>query len=378
MDSEEVITLKSRLGLALSGGSVRAAAHVGVLKALEEYALEPDVVVGTSGGSIVAALYATGLGAQELEELFLEYSRAKGKIVDLNWRGAIVALLTWDIKRFVGVVRGATIEEIIAQSLPIQRFCGLKKCQLLIPAVNLNNGQQTVFCDYRAMGLTLDREGKCAEYPLRDDLSIAQAVRASISIPGVFVPAVFEDDHSQDCYVDGALRDGYPINIAVRLGKATRVLGVNLGYAGMRRETILEDGPLEIFSQSLDIMMRAQYRDRLQDRALTCSRIMTINPLIYDIGTFEVEYIPQMIARGYEVASRLFQERGLEPGRVENKELFFRMIRDPQSFPAENSSYFAYLLEHQIKKKHVVEPEPKAGLFGHLRTLVGKTSTSVY
>ncbi len=345
--------MKNKLGFVLSGGSVRAAAHVGVLKALEEYALEPDVVVGTSGGSIVAALYATGLTAHQLYELFMDYSKAKGKIVDFNWPGAILALLTLDIKRFTGVVRGASIEKIIAQSLPIKRFHDLKKCQLLIPAVNLNNGQQTVFCDYKTMGLTLDRNGKCEEYPLRDDLTIAQAVRASISIPGVFVPAAFEDDQSPDCYVDGALRDGYPINIAVRLGKATRILGVNLGYAGMRRDTILEDGPMEIFSQSLDIMMRAQYRDRLQDRALTGSRIMTINPLIYDIGTFEVEYIPQMIERGYEVATRLFRERGLEPGRVENRERFFRMIRDPQSFPAENSPYFAYLLEHQIKKKHV-------------------------
>ena len=220
MDFEEVIIVKKRLALALSGGSVRAAAHVGVLKALEEYALEPDVVVGTSGGAIVAALYATGLTAAELQKLFWEYSRAKGKIVDLNWPGAILALLTWDIKRLTGVVRGVSLEKIIAQSLPVQHFRDLKKCQLLIPAVNLNNGQQTVFCDYKTLGLTLDAEGKCAEYPLRDDLTIAQAVRGSISIPGVFVPAVFDGGASGDCFVDGALRDGYPLNIAVRLGQA--------------------------------------------------------------------------------------------------------------------------------------------------------------
>lgn len=364
--------MKNKLGLALSGGSVRAAAHVGVIKALEEYALEPDVVVGTSGGSIVAALYATGFNARQLEELFLEYSNAKGKIVDLNWQGAILALLTFDLKRFTGVVKGAAIEKIIAQSLPVQRFGELKKCQLLIPAVNLNSGQQTVFCDYKTMGLDLDVDGKCAEYPLRDDFTIAQAVRASISIPGVFAPAVFEDDPSQDCYVDGALRDGYPINIAVRLGNATRVLGVNLGYAGMRRDTILEDGPLEIFSQSLDIIMRAQYWDQLRDRALMNSRIMTINPLIYDIGTFEVEYIPQMIARGYEVATRLFRERGSEPGLAENRERFFRLMREPQSFPAKNSPYFNYLLKHQIKGQSEPEGEARLGWLGHLQAAARK------
>ena len=84
--------MKNKLGFVLSGGSVRAAAHVGVLKALEEYALEPDLVVGTSGGSIVAALYAAGLNARQLEELFLEYTAAKGRIVDFNWPGAVLSL----------------------------------------------------------------------------------------------------------------------------------------------------------------------------------------------------------------------------------------------------------------------------------------------
>ncbi len=75
----------------------------------------------------------------------------------------------------------------------------------------------------------------------------------------------------------GGLRDGYPLNIAVRLGRAERIIGVNLGYAGMRRDTVLAEGPVEILSQALDIMMRAQYEDRLEDRALSSSKIMTIN-----------------------------------------------------------------------------------------------------
>lgn len=170
-------------GLVLSGGSVRAAAHVGVLKAVEEYKLEPQVVVGTSGGSIVAALYAAGLTAAELEDLFVEHSRAKGEIVDLNWPGAVLALLTWDIKRLSGAVRGRSIEQIIARSLPVQRFQDLQKCHLLIPAVNLNNGQQTVFCHWQALGFTPDENGEYEGYLVHDDLTIAQAVRASISIP---------------------------------------------------------------------------------------------------------------------------------------------------------------------------------------------------
>lgn len=338
-----------KLALVLSGGSVRAAAHVGVIKALEEFALEPDVVVGTSGGAIVAALYASGLSALQLENLFLEYQQAKNKIVDFNWPAAILALLTWDFRKVIGLVRGHSIEQIIEQSLPVKHFRDLTKCALLIPAVNLNDGQQTVFCDYQGLNLTLT-DGEYADYPVRDDLTIAQAVRASISIPGVFVPAAFKDDNTPDCYVDGALRDGYPVNIAARLGQSQQIIGVNLGYAGMRRDTILADGPIEVLSQSLDIMMRAQYRDRLHDRALATTKILTINPLIYDIGTFEVEYIAQMIDRGYAVTSKLCTEWGLEIGSVQNRDKLFKQVRGAQSFPAKGTPYFQYLLENQLKK----------------------------
>lgn len=180
---------------------MRAAAQIGVLKALEEYCLEPDVVVGTSGGSIVAALYAGGLTARQLEQLFLDYSRAKGEIVDINWPGALLALLTWDVKRLSGQC-GRQFRKIVADSLPVNSFHRLTKCDLLIPAVNLNNGQQTVFCAPEKLGLKLVDGGEYADYPVRADLTIAQAVRASISIPGIFVPAVFGDAHA-DCYVDG-------------------------------------------------------------------------------------------------------------------------------------------------------------------------------
>ncbi len=340
--------MNNKIGLVLSGGSVRAAAQIGVLKALEEYCLEPDVVVGTSGGSIVAALYAGGLTARQLEQLFLDYSRAKGEIVDINWPGALLALLTWDVKRLSGAVRGVNLEKIVADSLPVNSFHRLTKCDLLIPAVNLNNGQQTVFCAPEKLGLKLV-DGEYADYPVRADLTIAQAVRASISIPGIFVPAVFGDAHA-DCYVDGGLRDGYPLNIAVRLGRAERIIGVNLGYAGMRRDTVLAEGPVEILSQALDIMMRAQYEDRLEDRALSSSKIMTINPLIYDIGTFEVEYIPDMIQRGYTVAAKLFAEWGLTRGSGGNVQSFFGRFRGFRDYPAKGTPYFQELLANQIKR----------------------------
>lgn len=360
------------LALVLSGGSVRAAAHVGVLKALTDYNLQPDMVVGTSGGAIVAALYASGLTAAELEELFLQYRTARRKLVDLNWPGFLAALLTLNIKHISGVVRGRALERLIAHHLgEVQFFSQLGKIQLFIPTVNLNTGQQVVFCHYRRLGIPL-RDGEYANFQVRDHLSIAQAVRASISIPGVFVPAVFPKSSPGDCYVDGGVRNGYPLTVAVKLGRAKQIIGVNLGYAGMRREAVCKSGPLEVLSQSLDIMMWGQYRDVLGDADVRRCRIITINPLIYDVGTFELEYIPQMIARGYAVAERMLKEKGLSPRNSgeQNRRLLFAQVGRAETFPSPGTAYFQELLENQIKGKAALPIPPKPKLWETLYKLM--------
>lgn len=343
--------LDQPLALVLSGGSVRAAAHVGVLKALIKYHLEPDLVVGTSGGAIVAALYAAGRTPDELEELFLAHQYAKRDLIDLNWPGFLAALFTLNIRYVSGLVRGRALERLFREELgEIQLFSQLDRVQLMIPTVNLNTGQQVVFCDYRRLGIPLEN-GEYANFQVRDHLSIAQAVRASISIPGIFTPANFSDVNPYDSYVDGGVRNGYPLSIAVKLGRARQIIGVNLGYAGMRRETVAKSGPFEILSQSLDIMMRGQYRDILNDSDVRQSQIVTINPLIYDIGTFETEYIPQMITRGYSVTERMLQQMGLSPenSREANRERLFEKVKGAKTYPEPGTAYFQELLSSQIK-----------------------------
>ncbi|HHT73910.1 MAG TPA: hypothetical protein GX008_09380 [Firmicutes bacterium] len=363
--------MDQQLAVVLSGGSVRAAAHVGVLKALAAYSIQPDMVVGSSGGAIVAALYAAGLTPWQLEEVFLEYRTARRKLVDLNWPGFLGALLTLNFKRISGLVRGWALERLIREHLgDVQHFSQLGRVQLLIPTVNLNTGQQVVFCDHRRLGIPLE-EGEYANFQVRDSLSIAQAVRASISIPGIFVPAAFPKESPGDCYVDGGVRNGYPVAVAAKLGGARQIIGVNLGYAGMRREAVCRSGPFEVLSQSLDIMMKGQYRDILGDADVRRCSIVTINPLIYDVGTFEVEYIPQMIARGYEVAERMLRAKGLAGTNspAENRRLLFSQVQGAETFPAPGTPYFDELLENQITGKILPIP-PKPNLWQYIYRMV--------
>ena len=124
--------------------------------------------------------------------------------------------------------------------------------------------------------------GEYKGFRLCNHLIIAQAVRASISIPGVFVPAKFSNNtlcvcyrsklksassiNSYEYYVDGGIRNGYPFTAAVNEG-ITKIIGVNLGYAGMRREDIVTPATsAEILSQSLDIRMMDQVLGDLMDQ----------------------------------------------------------------------------------------------------------------
>jgi len=337
---------ENSLALVLSGGSVRAAAHVGVLKALAEYNINFDLVVGTSGGAIVAALYGRGTTISQIEKVFLSFQDRGDQIIDLNWRGLWNVVVHKDYRRLSGLVRGDALQRIMEEHLGKGRsFAHLPK-QLLIPAVNLSNGKQTIFCDPKRLPVSLKNE-KYLNFRISSEAQVADAVRASCSIPGVFTPVQVGAEY----YVDGGVRNGYPLSVAVKLGQAHCVLGVNLGYAGMRREQVAESGLGEILTQSLDIIMRGQYRDSLNDQAIKDSRIITLNPLLFDIGTFEVEYIPEMIERGYKVAKLLCQEKGLHitNSAESNKKLLFQNVDSPVKFPAPKSALCNNFLNKQLK-----------------------------
>lgn len=366
---------KEPLALVLSGGSVRAAAQIGVIRALEEYNIQPKLVVGTSGGSIVAALYAAGMDSEQIAQLFTSFSGERHSLLDFNWLNLIIGLILRDRSKLSGLIKGRVLESIVdSHLLKAKTFPELgaltKKDptvrQLMISAVNLSDGQETIFCDLGSLDIPVVN-GEYKGFRLCNHLTIAQAVRASISIPGVFVPAKFSNNtlcvcyrsklksassiNSYEYYVDGGIRNGYPFNAAVKLGGITKIIGVNLGYAGMRREDIVTKGPVEILSQSLDIMMMDQVLGDLMDQDVQKANIITINPLIYDISTFDLEYIPQMIDRGYQVATRLFQQKGLVRAgdSKSNMRLLFAHHKRFIDFPQKGTPYFKELVNNQIK-----------------------------
>lgn len=191
-----------KLGLSLSGGGVKGAAHIGVIKALEEENIKIDSVAGTSSGSIVATLYAMGFSSNEIYAIFQKYCK-KIKYIDFwNILKLIYGLI---FKRKIiidGLNSGKAIEKLIndiAKNKDINDISDIH-FPLVIPAVNMYNGKVTCFTSYE------NEKRYLSNSIFVNHINIGKAVRASCSFPVVFSPCKFNDTS----LIDGGIRENTP------------------------------------------------------------------------------------------------------------------------------------------------------------------------
>lgn len=190
------------LGLSLSGGGVKGAAHIGVIKALEEENIKIDCIAGTSSGSIVASLYAMGFCADEIYTLFKKYCK-KIKYIDFwNIIKLIYGLIFKQKIIIDGLNSGKEIEKLIndiAKEKNIQDISQLH-FPLVIPSVNMYNGKVTCFTSYK------NKKRYLSNTIFINHINIGKAVRASCSYPVVFSPCEFNDTS----LIDGGIRENTP------------------------------------------------------------------------------------------------------------------------------------------------------------------------
>ena len=174
-----------KIALALGGGAAKGFAHIGAIKALEAQGIKPDIVVGTSAGSLVGALYASGLDGFELQRLALDMKESMVSDWSLPDRG---------------VFKGEALQEFVNKAVQNRTLEQLpRKCAVV--ATDLQSGEIIVF--------------------ERGDTGTA--VRASSSVPGVFQPVRISGRE----YVDGGLVSPVPVKVARRLG-ADIVIAVDI------------------------------------------------------------------------------------------------------------------------------------------------------
>lgn len=248
---------RPKVALVLSGGGARGLSHIGVLQILEREKIPVDLIVGTSVGAIVGALYASGVPPAEIENM----SREIGwdKLTDLS-AAALVRLLVSE-----ELLSTRNMERFLERRIGKKQFADLK-IPLACVSADLQTGEQ----------ITL-REG-----------DVALAARASATMPGVFAPVPYR----HRLLVDGGIVDNVPTDVAQRLG-ADVILCVN--------------APVDLARHSVaNVFMTLTQALYIQGQVITEERIRLadalIEPRVEDVSTLELWKSPQCVQAGRAAA----------------------------------------------------------------------------
>lgn len=247
-------------GLSLSGGGIKAAAHIGALKAFEEEKIKFDCVSGASSGSIIATMYALGYSSDEMWKLFKKYYK---KIKYVEWKQVIKMILGLIFTRRLvidGLNSGKVIEKIINEICKKSYVENINeiKMPLMISMVDLQKGTVYIASSQEKRKVLQDNTKYISDIP------IATAVRASCSFPVVFSPCKFDGLQ----LIDGGTRENIP-------WKGLKEYGADEVY-GIAFDTILEKNQccknmIEVAARAMELQGRelANYEKEGIDHLIT-------------------------------------------------------------------------------------------------------------
>ena len=242
------LTEKEGIGVALGGGAVYGAAHVGVLRALEESGVSIKFIAGTSIGAFIAALYACGKSPDEIEKT----------LIQLNWL---------DISRFklsrLGLLSNDKLGDQLLKSTGVNDF-GETKIPLGVVATDVSSGDHVVMTDG----------------------DIGQAVQASTCVPGIFIPV----ERDGQMLVDGGLVDNVPVSVVRKLG-AQYTVGVDLSRS---RPYQKPDDLVDVLINSIDIAIDNATRIQTSDADFL------ITPTLSSGSRTDTGRVAELVKDGYE------------------------------------------------------------------------------
>lgn len=263
---------RKKIGLALGGGGARGLAHIGVLKVLEDYKIPIDMIAGTSMGAVIGALYSAEPNAKKLAK----EARAS------NWKD----LFDYTISKS-GLIKGKKIEEFLEKKLDQIKFNELK-IPLYVTAFDLDQKREIVFS-----------KG-----------NVAKAVRASISIPGIFIPV----QNKGEIIVDGGVTDIIPTE-ALRKAKADIIIAINVdslkekstlyGQKADSKETKKKiPNLINTITRSLQVIESEACKSEILNEKAD----LVISPNLEKIGTFDFQKAKQAIKIGERKARISIEE----------------------------------------------------------------------
>ena len=291
------------IGLALSGGTLKAGAHIGVLRALEELGVKLSHIAGTSAGALVAALYAHGYSVGDMEGLV--HSFPGPRLLDAGRPGAAL-LFSWLARRLtnrariaqpampLGVIAGrrllAYFEALLADRQAMRTFSAV--------ATDLYSGRAIVYSNDPAVAHLPD------VLPIHD---IARTVLGSCALPGILSPVPC----GPHLLVDGALRSYAPINILRQAG-CTKIIVVHLNK-------LLSEwrprSPFHVADRALDILLEETVENELPG-----DDVMILAPELDDVTWLSFDRLSACVEEGYACARA-------------NSDAIRRFLRTPRKAP---------------------------------------------
>ncbi|WP_457641182.1 patatin-like phospholipase family protein [Persephonella sp.] len=240
-------------GIALSGGAIRGAAHIGVLKALEEKGIKPNCISGSSAGSIVGAFYAAGYSPKEMESIALKTKFLSYMKPELSF-SALFSL--------------EKLENFLDRYIGKKDISQLEKT-LYVCVTNLNKG--------------------VPEYKSEGDLFLW--ISASSALPFIFKPV----EYGGNLYIDGGIMDNLPVEPLSK--KTDFIIGVDVNPLGVE----------EKLNNAFSILIRSFYlafRSNVEIRKRMCNIFIQPDGLV-DVGLFSVWKIKDAIDIGYNYTKKL-------------------------------------------------------------------------
>lgn len=279
------------VGLVLSGGGARGAAHIGVIRRLEELRIPIDYIAGTSMGSIIGGMYASGMSLDEIEAMMtgIDWNDAfqdETDRKDRTFRRKLDDNLyvfkakpglsdNGDVKLPLGLLQGQKIDLIMSN--------------IVLPVSGIQNFDE-LSIPYRAVASDMVK-GHAVVIKNGD---LAKAMRASMNIPSAFAPLKFEDK----LLVDGGIANNLPINVVRDMG-ADIVIAVDISTPLREKDDL--DNVLKITDQLIGIMTRSNTEAQL--KTLTKKDVLVV-PNLGDIGTADFERATEAIPIGYVAAQK--------------------------------------------------------------------------
>lgn len=282
---------RPRIGLVLSGGGARGSAHIGVLKVLDELGVHVDAIAGTSMGAVVGGLYASGLSGREIEQQMAAVDwpdafRDRPERRELNFRRKsedknFLVKLPLGLRggNFLlpkGLVQGQKLNQILRR--------------LTLPVANIHDFDALPI---RFRALATDLETGAAVVIKDGDL--AQAMRASMSAPGVFAPV----EMNGRLLVDGGLSANLPVDVARAMGVDVLIV-VDVSFPLQPRKDL--KSVASITNQMLAILVR---HNSDEQRSKLNPQDVLIDPALGSASSFDFSDLTQSVALGESAAQKL-------------------------------------------------------------------------